>query len=346
MKVLDKCRRNLIIISRWEFWPWRIIYFPVFLYYLLLSIRARTFVFFTFPNKPYMKYGGILEESKLDMYKKTPQGLMPKTLAFEPGKQANLNEWLSNSNLSFPLVVKPERGMRGMGVQIIQSLKELENISLKSNFKYIIQEFVNLPKELGILCVKNPETEKWKITSVMERKFLKVKGNGKSTLEELVRKQYRAFLQLPRWKDQQKFNFTKIVPKGEIRILEKFGNHRLGARFNDAIERNTASLQQAMGKLCDQLVGFQYGRLDICFESWKQLEKLESFKIVEVNGTNSEPAHIYDPKHSIFYAWKELFRHWNLVFQISMHAQKQGARRLSYSKFSTLYRAYDRLMHY
>ena len=53
------------------------------------------------------------------------------------------------------------------------------------------------------------------------------------------------------------------------------------------------------------------------FESYDQLEKGENFEIVEINGALSEPTHIYDPKHSLFYGWKELTRHFHYMYEIS-----------------------------
>ncbi len=346
MTLKDRWRRRLIIISHWEFWPWKVIYFPVFLYYLLLCIRARTYVFFTVPNKLYMKHGGILEESKLEMYRKTPEGLMPVTLPFQSGIHNDLAAWLEKNNLQFPLIVKPDRGMRGMGIQIINSIEELETIVLKPGFNYIIQEFLDYPKEAGIFCIKNPKTGRWKVTSIMEREFLTVSGNGISTLEELIRKDFRAFLQLSRWQKENKFNLDEVLPKKKVKVMEKLGNHRLGTCFVDKMSCNTPDLQKAMAALCEQLEGFEYGRLDIRFESWEKLEKLRAFKIIEVNGTNSEPAHIYDPKHSIFYAWKVLFYHWNWVFRISIYRMKEGVSPLPYSKYKILYKDYLRLMKY
>jgi hypothetical protein len=32
----------------------------------------------------------------------------------------------------------------------------------------------------------------------------------------------------------------------------------------------------------------------------------------------SEPTHIYDPKHSFFFAWKELARHITYMYEISV----------------------------
>jgi hypothetical protein len=47
------------------------------------------------------------------------------------------------------------------------------------------------------------------------------------------------------------------------------------------------------------------------------LKQGKNFSIIELNGAGSEPTHMYDPKHSIFFAWKEIIRHWNILARIS-----------------------------
>ena len=60
------------------------------------------------------------------------------------------------------------------------------------------------------------------------------------------------------------------------------------------------------------------------YNSFEELERGENFLLVELNGASSEPTHIYDPKHSLFFAWKELARHIRYMFEISMLNHKKG----------------------
>ena len=46
--------------------------------------------------------------------------------------------------------------------------------------------------------------------------------------------------------------------------------------------------------------------------------------IIEVNGAGSEPTHIYDPRHTIFFGWKEIIRHINILCKISMQNHRKG----------------------
>ena len=50
----------------------------------------------------------------------------------------------------------------------------------------------------------------------------------------------------------------------------------------------------------------------------------QNIKIMELNGANSEPAHIYDPKMPILKAYRFLFNHWSNLYQISVRNHENG----------------------
>ncbi len=82
-------------------------------------------------------------------------------------------------------------------------------------------------------------------------------------------------------------------------------------------------LTQVIDEICKQIPGFYFGRLDIRFESWEALKQGRNFSIIEVNGAGAEPTHIYDPRHPIFFAWKEIIRHWFMLFRLAVSTIKR-----------------------
>ena len=54
------------------------------------------------------------------------------------------------------------------------------------------------------------------------------------------------------------------------------------------------------------------------------------FRVYNDGVAGSEPTHIYDPKHSLFFAWKEIIRHWKMLFSISMQNKRKGFPFLKY----------------
>jgi len=49
-------------------------------------------------------------------------------------------------------------------------------------------------------------------------------------------------------------------------------------------------------------------------------------KIVELNGVTSEATHIYDPKLSLFGAYRVLFEQWRIAFEIGYLNRTRGIR--------------------
>ncbi|HVZ25798.1 MAG TPA: hypothetical protein VG842_07085, partial [Sediminibacterium sp.] len=120
-------------------------------------------------------------------------------------------------------------------------------------------------------------------------------------------------------------DLNQVPGAGENIVLVPFGNHARGAKFLDVSSMADAALEKVINDICTQIPGFYYGRLDIRFASWEELRAGRKFSIIELNGSGSEPTHIYDPSHSIFFAWKEIIRHWGILCRIS----RENHRRLN-----------------
>ena len=93
-----------------------------------------------------------------------------------------------------------------------------------------------------------------------------------------------------------------------------------------------------MDRICFQIPEFYFGRLDIRYESRELLEQGKLFSVLEVNGAGSEPTHIYDPRHSLFFAWKEIIRHWVILFKISRANHRLGHRYLTVTEGVSMFR--------
>src|SRR5688500_20330976 len=77
-------RSNFLIkLKSWEYWPFGIVQFPAILYWIWLSLRARSFVFFSASN-PGITMGGMFGESKYEILKNIPSRLVPRTIHLEP----------------------------------------------------------------------------------------------------------------------------------------------------------------------------------------------------------------------------------------------------------------------
>lgn len=303
----------LIRLFNWEYWPYQLVYIPVMFYWFWLSIKSRSLFFFNTAN-PGMKNGGFAMESKNDIYVLLPPQYYPKTQLIKAGSATGI------IGMPLPLIAKPDIGQRGLQVKLLKSTADLADYVQNSKVDFLLQEYVDLPKEAGIFYCRMPGNITGAITGIVGKELMRVTGDGRSTLQELMAKDPRYLLQIPVLEDGL---LQTIIPPGEVYYPAPYGNHSRGAKFIDMNRLVTFELVQSIDAVCSKIPGFYYGRLDIKYHTWAELCG-GKFKIIEVNGAASEPAHMYDPIHSIFFAWREIIRHWAILYQISKQNRRDS----------------------
>ncbi len=288
------------------------------------GLKSRTIFFFNASN-PTIKNGGFMAESKKEIYDIIPQKYYPKTnLVLEKSNFDTVILEIEKSQIKLPFIAKPDIGLRGSAVKKIHSITELKSYHKKANFDYLVQDLIPFENEVGIFYVRFPSEKKGKITGIVSKEFLIVEGDGISSVEDLIVRNPRYALQLKILKQEYGYQLRAILMKGEKRNLVPYGNHARGAKFIDASNLISDKLTKVIDDMCQEIPEFYYGRLDVMYANWTDLEDGKNFAIVEVNGAASEPTHIYDPKHSIFFAWKELARHITYMYKISVENHKKG----------------------
>ena len=283
-------------------------------------------------------------ESKMDIYNLMPLDVRPKTLL--AGKGSDYRQLIREAGaigIEFPFIVKPDIGMKAFGVDKIEDPWSLQTYLEKSLQDFLIQEFVPYKNEIGVFYAKHPDWPQGVITGIVRKEFLSVTGDGKSTLLELILQNPRSHLQLAKLRDQLGSELRSIPEKGKNCVLVPFGSHTRGAKFTDETENASPELCSLIDGICSRIPGFYYGRLDILFDSYEDLNQGANYKIIEINGAGSEATHIYDPRHSLLFAWKEIIRHWNLLFHISLANNKKGHKFLSFREGAEMLRENSRL---
>lgn len=319
-------------LVNWEYWSFHTVYGPIYPIWIFLGLRCRSFFFFSAAN-PRIENGGFLNESKKKIYDLLPEGSYPATLFFP---QKTLPETVLSEVLlkqfRYPLIAKPDKGGRGRAVQKLVSPEELMVYCTEIEEDFLVQEFVPLKQEAGVFYYRYPGEAAGSISGIVYKEFLTVRGDGESTIEELLHTDPRYMLQLPVLREQLGDAIKRVPEPGEQCELVPYGNHCRGAKFTDAAEKITPELTATFNRICLEIDGFYFGRMDIRFESWEKLEKGEAFSIIELNGAGSEPTHIYDPGHSIFFAWKEIIRHWTILWRISRINHQNGVPYMSWKE--------------
>jgi len=257
-------------------------------------------------------------ESKKEIYDLIPFEYYPSTLFFKASSSLqDILTLIKQRNLKYPLIGKPDIGMKGMMVKKLENEKELLSYVTNSKVDFLIQEYIPFKNEIGIFYYRYPNEEKGHISGIVKKELLAVTGNGVSTVEQLLLKNKRAVLQLPVLRKTEKDKMNIVLKKDEEFIVVPYGNHVRGAKFLDDSRLIDEELTKTIDSICKKVDGFYFGRLDICYNDWEELKQGKNFSIIELNGSGSEPTHIYDPRHSVFWAWKEIAKHWKILYRVS-----------------------------
>ncbi len=283
-------------------------------------------------------------ESKMDIYKRIPQQYIPRTLLINKGTALSIaTQLLERGDIRFPCIAKPDIGMKAFAVEKLFCEDDLRRYLEKTPSDFLIQEFIPYEKEVGIFYIRYPGETKGKITGIVAKDFLTVTGDGKSSLLNLIKQDARSHLQLPSLREGLGDALHSVLENGVKQILVPYGSHTRGAKFLDWTHLNNANLEKTLDTICTQIDGFYYGRLDVLYNSFESLSIGKDFRVIEVNGAGSEATHIYDPKHSLFFAWREISKHWNHMCNISIINHKKGHPYLSYKAGRTMLKEHDDL---
>lgn len=320
-------------IVYFEFWPVFILYFPVFIYICYLSIRAKSFTFFTLAN-PGIFLGGIQGESKSDILQKIDPVYLPHSIFIPANADVfEVLKRLKNANMDYPVIVKPDIGERGKQVEKIENVDELTQYLSKNRNSAICQEFIDYPIELGVLFYQYPMSHKFGISSIVQKEFLQVVGDGKSNLNSLIYANDRAHLQLDYLLKKFESRLGEVLAESEIIVLEPIGNHCRGTKFLNGQSLISLKLEEVFRTISKDIPGFYIGRYDLKVKSLDDLLSGKNIRILELNGISSEPAHIYQPRYSLRAAYKALFHHVFLIYEIALENKQRGFEFISIKAF-------------
>lgn len=322
----------LIKLTHFEYWTWWMFYVPLLPYWLFQAIRTRSLTFFTNAD-PCIDYGGFFGESKMEILRQIPKKYLPKTIFIE--QQTNLKtivDKLIQEDLVYPIICKPDVGERGTQVEKLYSNYDLVKYLSEVQEDFIIQEFITYDIELGVLYYRYPDSFTGKVSSVTRKEFLSVLGDGKSNVEQLMQQNTRARFQIDSMRKRLgDMGMDEVIKTGEKRILEPIGNHCRGTKFLDNNFLLNSSLDEVFDKIALTIDGFHYGRFDIKVKSIEDLFEGKNIRIMELNGVSSEPGHIYDPKNTLWAAYRDLARHWKIIADISIQQQSKGIMPVPFS---------------
>jgi membrane protein DedA with SNARE-associated domain len=316
--------------AHWEFWPARLFYIPVAVYYVWLAIRYRGLTVPTSAN-PGMTTGGFVGESKYEILQQLRQAdadLVAGGYLIEgcttTDRLLSLHRLCREHKIRLPFILKPDVGQRGNGVRLIQSMRAaleyLENVTAP----VIVQRYIAGPFEAGIFYYRFPGESHGQIFAITEKEFPIITGDGTHTVEELIHADSRAALMARTYLRRFDSCRDQILAAGEILKLVETGNHAQGCIFRNGMHLHTNSLERAIDEISQKLPGFFIGRYDVRYRNEEDFKQGRNFQIVELNGATSEATSIYDARNSLLSAYRTLFQQWRLVFAIGAANRANG----------------------
>ena len=331
MPALESGERD---VSYFEFWPTWVVYFPVLIQWLLLSVRYRSLTLPLIAN-PAIHLSGMVGVSKTDVFKVAgPQAnswILPWVefqVSAKPIAQQTQSvfDLLKAESLGFPIVAKPNIGCRGVGVKLLAGEQDLafylEQFPINGTIQF--QKLAEWEAEAGVFYVRSPDQRQGEITSLALKYMPYVVGDGKSTLAELIAADPRAGQLQHLYRDRHSDSWSTVISEGDPYRLIFAASHSRGAVFRDGASYITKELSQKLDKIFDDIPGFHYGRLDIKFRDLDSLMQGESFAIIEINGASSESIHIWDRNAGLRTAIKTLLVQYKTLFSLGEANRKLG----------------------
>lgn len=322
--------------SFFEFWPTKLMYTPVAIQWLLLSIKHRSITLPLLAN-PKLTLSGMVGVGKSELFQQATGFCQESILSWiklntnnsSADKQAL--QWIKKANehgLSLPFVCKPDIGCRGSGVKLIHDQTELQEIiaSYPEGTALILQKLASYEPEAGIFYVKMPNQSKGEVVSLTLKSSPMVIGDGLSTLKQLLQQDPRACNLLHMYQDRHQAIWNKVLEKNKKLNLIFAASHCHGAVFLDARDQITKELTDSINRMMDGLPEFYYGRLDVKFANLEELKKGKTIEIIEINGASAESIHIWDKRSKFIDAIKTLLWQYKVLFKLGAHHKLQGAK--------------------
>ena len=104
--------------------------------------------------------------------------------------------------------------MKGMLFRKIESEEQLIKYHERIPVEYIVQDLVELPVEVSVFYYRYPDQQKGRVSGFIHKELLHVKGDGESTLKELIQQHPRAKFRMEEMEHRHGHRFDRVIPQG------------------------------------------------------------------------------------------------------------------------------------
>ncbi len=340
-------------LSFFEFWPMWAFYPPVMAYAAWLMLRHRGLLLPTVAN-PAFPGGGFYGESKAAILalavEHVSEWVAPFIRVERPAAPARPLDTaterddalaaLAAAGLALPVVAKPDLGCRGAGVKLVRTAAELQAYleAFPRGATLLLQRLVPFEGEAGIFYCRRPGQERGRIVSITLKYFPHVSGDGQRTLRELILADPRAGRLSHLYLHRHTARLDSVPAAGESIRLAFAGSHSRGAIFRNGSHLVTPEMEARFEAIAQRLPEFHFGRFDVRFERFADVQLGRGFTIVEINGAGAESTHIWDRSTGLLSAWRDLMRQYRWLFEIGAANRARGFEPMRWAAFWRDYR--------
>ncbi len=312
------------IFRPFEFWPdW----IALVIYHLFLGfwcLIRRIWIKTLLKPNYQIPYGGMHFASKFKIQESIGKEIFPDTFLIDAElHDSEKIKILKKALQDFgsPVILKPDKGMVGFAIIKIQTTDDIPKALKLLNYDYLAQKFLPGNIEHGVFWERHKG--KGIISGINQKHFPTVSGDGISTVIELARKHPRYTSEWESFLPELK-NKNEVLAPQKSQEISSLGSHTMGCVFTDETHIKTQALEDKLTKLLCRAPGYNFGRLDIKSESVEQFLRGE-LGVIEANGVESRPTHMYDPKYGF---WKAMKIQWDYALRWSTIAQEHRKQKM------------------
>ena len=316
-----------MLIRPFEFWHPRLFEAPYYLYLLAQCARHQLPVKYLAKANYALDHGELGLGSKYSTQMAFEQSrFLPSMLLLsnKPADQQRAAQFATQHQ--FPLILKPDIGAVGKGIEKIASLDQLKQAVEQLQSPSILQQFTAANFEYGVFYTRSKGVGQ--ITGINQKHFPTVTGNGQDDIATLAQRHDRY---TPHWNMFLKYLDTSLIPAdGKTVQLSFVGSHTMGCKFTDDTHLVTHALRTAVDDICASQPGFNFGRFDVKAHSQGAFQAGD-FVVIEVNGVASLPTQMFDPANSLGRAYHIFLNHGKLLADIANEHRNQPMPLLGYA---------------
>ncbi len=328
-------------MMHWQYWPaWQvqILLLPVL---WRRSRRHGRFLTFTCAN-PEWPAGGFLGEPKSTYLRALAQAgasiprwtTLPAAAADSTAKAemraADLELWMAQARLTWPMVLKREIGGMGRGVCICRQHEEARNFFRVNLGDVVVQELA-AGVEFSIWFVREPGAPSVRLLAVSEAQYPSVTGDGKHSLDHLILADDRTLPFARIYQAKFAARLADIPAAGEVILLAELTHRRNGAWALDVTTAAaTAELTAAIDELSRRMGRFNFGRFTVRCPSRVDLRAGRNLCFLGAAGVKAAGSSIRDPRRTLREAWRQTTTQWDLVYAIGADQRAGGVKPASW----------------